>query len=159
MSKSKKTNAERILDQNKIEYASTTYDISDGLIDGISVADKIGKDHSVVFKTLVTIGQGRDLYVFLIPVAEELDLKKAAKVCGEKKVEMIPVKDIEKYTGYVRGGCSPVGMKKRLKTFIDISIEGQPEIVVSAGKKGAQILLNPSDLAQLVDGTFADIKR
>jgi len=159
MAKSKKTNAERILDQNKVEYTSMSYDISDDQIDGISVADKIGKSHEVVFKTLVTIGQGRDLYVFVIPVADELDMKKAARVCGEKKVEMISVKDIQKHTGYIRGGCSPVGMKKTYKTYIHHSIEGQDEIIVSAGKKGAQMVLKPEALAGVIDAEFVDLVR
>ncbi len=135
MAKSKKTNAERILDQAKIEYTALSYSLDDDKIDGISVADKIGKSHDVVFKTLVTQGQGRELYVFVVPVSGELDMKKAARACGEKKVEMIPVKDIQKHTGYIRGGCSPIGMKKKYKTFIHHSIKGNDEIIVSAGKK------------------------
>lgn len=157
MAKSKKTNAERILDQNQIEYTSMTYSIDDDKIDGISVADKIGKSHEVVFKTLVTHGQGRELYVFVVPVSGELDMKKAARACGEKKIEMISVKDIQKFTGYIRGGCSPIGMKKKYKTFIHNSIEGEVEIVVSAGKKGAQICLDPQDLARVTEAKFADI--
>jgi len=157
MAKSKKTNAERILDQNKIVYTSMTYDLSDDKIDGISVADKIGKSYDLVFKTLVTQGQGRDLYVFVVPVSKDLDMKKAAKVCGEKKIEMIPVKDIQKHTGYIRGGCSPIGMKKHYVTFIHESIIDKGEIVVSAGKKGAQICLKPEDLAKVIDAKFADI--
>lgn len=157
MAKSKKTNAERILDQNKVEYTSMSYDLSDDKIDGISVADKIGKSHDVVFKTLVTHGQGRDLYVFVVPVSSDLDMKKAAKACGEKKIEMIPVKDIQKHTGYIRGGCSPIGMKKKYKTFIHEAILGAGEIIVSAGKKGAQICLKPEDLARVIEAEFVDI--
>ena len=107
-----KTNAMRILDTHNIEYNAIFYDSKDGRIDGISVAKKIGKGLKYVFKTLVAQGNSGGLYVFIIPVAEELDLKKAAKVSGEKKIEMIPVKDITKHTGYIRGGCSPIGMKK-----------------------------------------------
>ncbi len=135
MGKSKKTNAERILDQNNITYESISYTIDDDKIDGISVADKIGKSHDIVYKTLVTKGQGRDLYVFVVPVSGELDMKKAAKACGEKKVEMIPVKDIQKHTGYVRGGCSPVGMKKNYKTFIHSAIENEAENYCKCRKK------------------------
>ncbi len=159
MAKSKKTNAERILDQNKVEYTSMSYDISDDLIDGISVADKIGKSHEVVFKTLVTHGTGKEYYVFVIPVSGELDMKKAARACGEKKIEMIAVKDIQKLTGYIRGGCSPVGMKKNYKTYIDQSIESKSEIIVSAGKKGAQIALDPKDLQSVISAKFADVTR
>ena len=111
----------------------------------------------MVFKTLVTHGQGRDLYVFVVPVSGELDMKKAARACGEKKIEMISVKDIQKHTGYIRGGCSPIGMKKKYKTFIHNSIEGEAEIIVSAGKKGAQICMRPEDLAQVTEAEFVDI--
>ncbi|CCQ96219.1 conserved hypothetical protein [[Clostridium] ultunense Esp] len=107
-----KTNAMRILDTHNIEYKIITYDKKDGKIDGVSVAKKIGKEPKKVFKTLVARGSSGELYVFIIPVAEELDLKKAAKAAGEKKIEMIPAKDITKHTGYIRGGCSPIGMKK-----------------------------------------------
>ncbi len=157
MAKSKKTNVERILEQNKISYTSTEYDVSDGKIDGVSVAEKLGKSVDVVYKTLVTKGQGSDLYVFVVPVSCELDLKKAARACGEKKVEMIAVKDIQKFTGYIRGGCSPVGMKKKYRTFIDATIEDQPEIIVSAGKKGVQVCLSPVDLASITDAEFANL--
>ncbi len=157
MAKSKKTNVERILEQNKISYTSTEYDVSDGKIDGVSVAEKLGKSVDVVYKTLVTKGQGSDLYVFVVPVSCELDLKKAARACGEKKVEMIAVKDIQKFTGYIRGGCSPVGMKKKYRTFIDATIEDQPEIIVSAGKKGVQVCLSPVDLASITEAEFANL--
>ncbi len=157
MAKSKKTNVERILEQNKISYTSTEYDVSDGKIDGVSVAEKLGKSVDLVYKTLVTKGQGSDLYVFVVPVSCELDLKKAARACGEKKVEMIAVKDIQKFTGYIRGGCSPVGMKKKYRTFIDAAIENKPEIIVSAGKKGVQVCLSPIDLVSITDAEFANL--
>ncbi|WP_270251986.1 Cys-tRNA(Pro) deacylase, partial [Clostridium perfringens] len=118
-----KTNAMRILDSKKVSYEMLSYESEDGKIDGISVAHKIGVDEKNVFKTLVAQGTSKELYVFVIPVAEELDLKNAAKIAGEKKVEMIAVKDIMKYTGYIRGGCSPIGMKKNYKTFIHESAE------------------------------------
>lgn len=152
-----KTNAMRILDQKKIDYNVIAYDSNDGKIDGISVAEKIGKSSSVVYKTLVAQGNSKNIYVFIIPVKEELDLKKAAKVAGEKKIEMIPVKDILKFTGYIRGGCSPVGMRKNYTTFIDDSASKIEEIIVSGGKIGIQIELLTSQLAKVIEAKFEDI--
>lgn len=154
-----KTNAMRILDSKKIEYIVSTYENKDGKIDGVSVAEKINKDPKEVFKTLVTQGSDRELFVFVIPVEKELDLKKAAKAAKEKNVEMIAVKDINKYTGYIRGGCSPLGMKKLYKTFIDSTAKDLDIMVVSGGKIGVQIQLNPLDLIEVVSGEFADISR
>ena len=141
MSKAKliKTNAMRILDANKVSYEVITYESNDGKIDGVSVAHKIGVDASHVFKTLVAQGTSKELYVFVIPVAEELNLKEAAIISGEKKVEMIHVNDIMKYTGYIRGGCSPIGQKKEYKTFIHESAIELDYIIISAGKIGYQI--------------------
>ncbi|EPB8178245.1 Cys-tRNA(Pro) deacylase [Clostridium perfringens] len=150
-----KTNAMRILDSKKVSYEMLSYESEDGKIDGISVAHKIGVDEKNVFKTLVAQGTSKELYVFVIPVAEELDLKNAAKIAGEKKVEMIAVKDIMKYTGYIRGGCSPIGMKKNYKTFIHESAEDLDFIIFSAGKIGHQIKMNPKDLISVVEGKFA----
>ena len=150
-----KTNAMRILDSKKVSYDMLSYESEDGKIDGISVAHKIGVDEKNVFKTLVAQGTSKELYVFVIPVAEELDLKNAAKIAGEKKVEMIAVKDIMKYTGYIRGGCSPIGMKKNYKTFIHESAEDLDFIIFSAGKIGHQIKMNPKDLLNVVEGEFA----
>ncbi|HFF9307806.1 TPA: Cys-tRNA(Pro) deacylase [Clostridium perfringens] len=150
-----KTNAMRILDSKKVSYEMLSYESEDGKIDGISVAHKIGVDEKNVFKTLVAQGTSKELYVFVIPVAEELDLKNAAKIAGEKKVEMIAVKDIMKYTGYIRGGCSPIGMKKNYKTFIHESTEDLDFIIFSAGKIGHQIKMNPKDLVSVVEGEFA----
>jgi len=150
-----KTNAMRILDSKKVSYDMLSYESEDGKIDGISVAHKIGVDEKNVFKTLVAQGTSKELYVFVIPVAEELDLKNAAKIAGEKKVEMIAVKDIMKYTGYIRGGCSPIGMKKNYKTFIHESAEDLDFIIFSAGKIGHQIKMNPKDLVSVVEGEFA----
>ncbi|HHL2030558.1 TPA: Cys-tRNA(Pro) deacylase [Clostridium perfringens] len=150
-----KTNAMRILDSKKVSYEMLSYESEDGKIDGISVAHKIGVDEKNVFKTLVAQGTSKELYVFVIPVAEELDLKNAAKIAGEKKVEMIAVKDILKYTGYIRGGCSPIGMKKNYKTFIHDSAENLDFIIFSAGKIGHQIKMNPKDLLSVVEGEFA----
>ena len=145
----------RILDSKKVSYEMLSYESEDGKIDGISVAHKIGVDEKNVFKTLVAQGTSKELYVFVIPVAEELDLKNAAKIAGEKKVEMIAVKDIMKYTGYIRGGCSPIGMKKNYKTFIHESAEDLDFIIFSAGKIGHQIKMNPKDLVSVVEGKFA----
>ena len=150
-----KTNAMRILDSKKVSYEMLSYESEDGKIDGISVAHKIGVDEKNVFKTLVAQGTSKELYVFVIPVAEELDLKNAAKIAGEKKIEMIAVKDIMKYTGYIRGGCSPIGMKKNYKTFIHDSAENLDFIIFSAGKIGHQIKMNPKDLVSVVEGEFA----
>lgn len=150
-----KTNAMRILDSKKVSYEMLSYESEDGKIDGISVAHKIGVDEKNVFKTLVVQGTSKELYVFVIPVAEELDLKSAAKIAGEKKVEMIPVKDILKHTGYIRGGCSPIGLKRPYKTFIHESAKELDFIIVSAGKIGHQIKLNPNDLVNVVEGEFA----
>ena len=144
-----KTNAMRILDKNKVDYNSYSYEVDMDHIDGISVAHKISKDERYVFKTLVAQGRSKQYYVFVIPVAKNLDLKKAAKASGEKSIEMIPVKDINKITGYIRGGCSPIGMKKNYRTFIDISSLEIESIVVSAGKIGYQIELKIDDLKTL----------
>jgi Cys-tRNA(Pro)/Cys-tRNA(Cys) deacylase len=141
-----KTNAMRILDQKKITYKVNEYDISDGRIDGISVAEKTGADPAKVFKTLVTQGTSKNYYVFVVPVLEELDLKEAARVSGEKKIEMIPMKDLLKITGYIKGGCSPIGMKKNFKTFIHKSSMEHETIMVSGGKQGLQIELAPGEL-------------
>lgn len=152
-----KTNAMRILDKNKINYEIIEYDISDGKIDGVSVAEKTNQDVKEVYKTLVTQGVSKELYVFVIPVDLELNLKKAAKVCGEKKVDMINVNDILKLTGYIRGGCSPVGMKKLYKTYIHKSAIDMDNICVSGGKKGLQIKLSPQDIIKCINGKFDDL--
>ncbi|EOU2050495.1 MAG: Cys-tRNA(Pro) deacylase [Clostridium perfringens] len=152
-----KTNAMRILDSKKVSYEMLSYESEDGKIDGISVAHKIGADEKNVFKTLVAQGTSKELYVFVIPVAEELDLKNAAKIAGEKKVEMIAVKDILKYTGYIRGGCSPIGLKRDYRTFIHESAKGLDFMIVSAGKIGHQIKLNPNDLVEVVSGKFENL--
>ena len=152
-----KTNVMRILDKAKITYKAHTYDHSDGAIDGAAVAEKMGQNPEQVFKTLVTKGAGRDYYVFVVPVLKELDLKRAAKSVGEKHVEMIHVKDINKVTGYIRGGCSPIGMKKQFVTVFDKSAENIETIIVSAGKIGYQIELAPKDLIDLVGAKTAEI--
>ncbi|AQM61217.1 Cys-tRNA(Pro) deacylase [Clostridium baratii] len=152
-----KTNAMRILDKSKIEYNALTYDASDGHIDGAAVAKKTGQDPETVYKTLVTMGNSRNLYVFIIPVLEELDLKKCAKVSGEKKLEMIHVKDINKFTGYIRGGCSPLGMKKQYDTFVQEEALKLDKIVFSGGKIGLQIEMDPKDLEKVIKVKFEDV--
>jgi len=154
-----KTNAMRILSQQNIQFNVITYDNNDGKVDGISVAKKIGKDEKLVYKTLVCQGSSKTIYVFVIPVAEELDFKKAAKAAKEKNVEMIAVNDILKFTGYIRGGCSPVGMKKSYKTFIDKSAALIDKIIVSGGKIGVQIELNVDKLAKTAEAEFEDVIR
>jgi Cys-tRNA(Pro)/Cys-tRNA(Cys) deacylase len=154
-----KTNAMRILDSNNISYQLMTYDNKDGKIDGVSVALKLNKDPRIVYKTLVAQGSSKDLYVFVIPVEAELDLKKAAKAAGEKKIEMIPVKDIQKWTGYIRGGCSPVGMKKHYTTFIDDSAKEHETVVVSGGKIGIQLELSVPGLLAVTKASIVEIKR
>ena len=152
-----KTNAMRMLERAKIPYIAHRYAHEDGKIDGVSVAAKLGEPVEAVFKTLVTRGASRELYVFVIPVAQELDLKKAARAVGEKSVEMLHVDEINKYTGYIRGGCSPVGMKKLYVTVLDRSAAGRQAIYVSAGRIGLQVELSPTALAELVHATFADL--
>lgn len=156
--KNEKTNAIRILEQNKVDYDFFSYECKEA-IDGISVAQKLKVDVDVVFKTLVTQGKTKAYYVFVIPAASELDLKKAAACVGEKAVEMIHVKDINKVTGYIRGGCSPVGMKKQYVTVFDNSACKKDKIYVSAGKIGCQMKLSPEDLCKITGGKFDDIAR
>jgi Cys-tRNA(Pro)/Cys-tRNA(Cys) deacylase len=149
-----KTNAVRLLDQLKVSYDLHEYEVSDGQIDGISVANKIQQPVEIVFKTLVASAGPGKVFVFLVPVAKELNLKSAAKAAGEKKIEMIAVKDILGLTGYIRGGCSPLGMKKLFPTFIDDSAKELNTMIVSAGKIGMQIHLKPSDLVSCTNGVF-----
>ncbi len=148
-----KTNAMRMLDRAKIAYVLHTYSPDEG-IDGISVARKLGQPEERVYKTLVTKGKSTH-FVFVIPVAAELDLKAAAKAVGEKAVEMIAVKDINKVTGYIRGGCSPVGMKKAFLTVIDETAKSLPAIFVSGGRIGLQMEIDPTVLAAFIGADFA----
>lgn len=159
MVKISKTNAMRILDSKKISYELITYENKDGKIDGVSVAEKINKDPKTVFKTLVAQGNSKNLYVFIIPVEDELDLKLAAKAAGEKKVEMISVKDIQKWTGYIRGGCSPVGMKKAYPTFIHESANQLEKIIVSGGKIGLQMELHVEDLQEVTAAQIVHVTK
>lgn len=152
-----KTNVMRILDAAGVPYLPHTYDHSDGAIDGVSVAAKLGQRVEQVFKTLVTQGNSKQYYVFVIPVAKELSLKAAAQAVGEKSVAMIPVKEINRVTGYIRGGCSPVGMKKAYPTVFDLSALDQPTVMVSAGKIGCQIEAAPSDLIAFLGARTAPL--
>ena len=152
-----KTNAMRMLDREKIPYNVHTYDNSDGKIDGPSVAAKIGQDPKRVWKTLVTKGSSGGYFVFVLPVELDLDLKKAAKAVGEKSVSMIRVDEINRVTGYIRGGCSPVGMKKAYPTTFDSRVGELPTILVSGGRIGVQIEIEPSALLKAVNGQTGDL--
>ena len=152
MEKAEKTNAMRLLDAKKIAYTAYAYDPS--VTDGEQVAALLGEDARAVFKTLVTVTDKGEHAVFCVPVCASLDLKRAAKAAGAKSVAMIKQKELEPLTGYVHGGCSPVGMKKRLRTFIDESALAFPEIYVSAGKVGRQMRLSPQALAGYVGARF-----
>ena len=146
MGKEAKTNAMRILDKNKIPYEMNTY-TCDEFIDGCHIADQLGQPYERSFKTLVTVGKSKNYFVFAIPVDKELNLKAAAKAAGEKNVELIHVKDINAITGYIRGGCTPIGMKKQFPTVI----------IISGGRLGVQLILSPQDLIKVTRGQFADI--
>lgn len=156
MGKEVKTNAVRILDRNKINYELLTYEC-DEFIDGLHTAEKTGAPVEQTYKTLVMQGKSKKYYVFVIPIADEVDLKAAARSVGEKSVEMIHVKDITAITGYVRGGCSPLGMKKQFPTVIDSTAEAFDQMYVSGGRIGTSVRLNPKDLAHVVRAEFADI--
>ena len=158
MGKEAKTNAMRILEREKVAYTAHEYPHEEGVaVDGVTVAASIGEDLACVYKTLVTQGHSKAYFVFVIPVAEELDLKKAAKAVGEKSLEMIHVKDINQITGYIRGGCTAVGMKKQYKTVIDASAQTLQTMIVSGGRIGSQIELTPEDLAKAANAVFAEI--
>ena len=154
-----KTNVMRLLEKEGVPYIAHEYPHGKDAVDGMTVAQLLGQDPACVFKTLVTKGAGGAYYVFVVPVARELDLKKCARSVGEKSVEMIPVKDITKVTGYVRGGCSPLGMKKPFVTVFHETAAQLPRIIVSAGRIGHQIALAPADLIRLTRGKTADISK
>ncbi len=156
MGKETKTNAVRILERNKISYELITYEC-DEFIDGLHTAEKTGAPVEQSYKTLVMQGKSRQYYVFVIPIAREVDLKAAARAVSEKSVEMIHVKDLTTITGYVRGGCSPLGMKKQFPTVIDETAQIYDDIYISGGRIGTTIRLNPNDLAKVVNAKFADI--
>lgn len=146
----------RILDKTKLPYESHCY-LESGAISGTEVADALGQDCAQVFKTLVTVGKTKKNYVFVIPVAKELDLKKAAACVGEKSIEMIKSKDLLPTTGYIHGGCSPIGMKKAFETVFDITVQDCGTIFFSAGKIGYQIQMSPDDLSKVIAYKSADI--
>ena len=151
-----KTNAVRILEANKISHTTHEYKVDDDL-SGITVANKIGADPDTVFKTLVAIGDKKNINVFCVPVTLELNLKKAASVSGNKKIEMLKMKDLLPTTGYIRGGCSPIGMKKKYTTYIDETAQLFEKIYVSAGIRGMQVCISPSDLQAITEAVFANI--
>ena len=152
-----KTNAIRILESHKIKFETVSYEVDETDLSGDAVALKVGADPETVFKTLVCFGDKTGHVVFCIPVTQELNLKKTASASGNKKVEMIKLKDLLPLTGYIRGGCSPVGMKKLFPTFIDETAQLFEKIYVSAGVRGTQMKLNTDDLIKMVDGSYADL--
>lgn len=155
--KAEKTNAMRLLDTAGISYRVQEYEVDEHDLSGVHVAESIGQDVETVFKTLVLRGEKTGFFVCCIPVAEELDLKKAAKAAGDKKVEMLPVRELLPVTGYIRGGCSPVGMKKKFPTYIEETAVLFDEIAVSAGCRGMQIIVNPEDLRSYTEAEFAGL--
>ena len=151
-----KTNAMRILEKNKIDFQFLTYEC-DEFIDGVHIADQLGQPYEQSFKTLVMQGKSGEYYVFVLPVNKEVELKKAARTVNEKSLEMVHVKDIYAVTGYIRGGCTAIGMKKQYNTVIHESAQDFDRIIISGGRLGSQILLAPEDLAKVTGGKFADI--
>ena len=154
--KTEKTNVMRLLEQKKLPYTPHDY-LATGAVSGVEVAAALGEPPERVFKTLVTTGASGGHYVFVIPVAEELDLKKAAKAVGEKSIAMLPQKELLPLTGYIHGGCSPIGMKKPFPTYIDETAQLYDEIGVSAGCRGCQVLLDPMRLTDYVNATLCDL--
>ncbi|MCI5792594.1 MAG: Cys-tRNA(Pro) deacylase [Lachnospiraceae bacterium] len=159
MSKEKevKTNVMRLLDKAKISYRHMEYEVDENDLSGTHAADVMGVQHEILFKTLVLHGDKTGYLVCVIPVDDEVDLKKTAKISGNKKVEMLPMKELLPLTGYIRGGCSPIGMKKQFPTYIHESAEALVEIGVSAGQRGQQVMLSPNELAKYIRAQFADI--
>ena len=151
-----KTNAMRILEREKIPYTQYTYECEE-FVDALQIADMLSLPYDKVYKTLVTVGNSKNYYVFVIPIAAELDLKKAAKSVGEKAVSMIHVREINAVTGYIRGGCTAIGMKNQYVTRIDQSAKGLEQVIVSGGRLGSQIELKPGDLCSAASAEFADV--
>lgn len=156
MKKSEKTNVMRILEQKKVSYGTYSYAETEA-ISGVEVAEVLNQDPNQVFKTLVTIGNSKNYYVFMIPVHKELDLKKAAKAVGEKSISMIKSKELLPLTGYIHGGCSPIGMKKQFRTTIDVSASGFETIIFSAGKIGYQVEVALEGLKKIIRVELADV--
>lgn len=159
MEKIAKTNAMRALDVAKINYDISSYEADESDLSGIHAAAMLGIDPDIMFKTLVTKNDRREARVFVIPVGTELDLKKCALASGDKRVELIPVKELLPLTGYVRGGCSPVGMKKRFPTYIDETATLFDKIYVSAGTRGVQIIIEPNNLSAFIGAKYADLTK
>ena len=154
--KETKTNAMRILERMKIPYEMRTYEC-DEFTDGIHVADLLGISYETMYKTLVTVAKSREYYVFVIPIEEELDLKKAARVVGEKSLLMLPLKDLTAVTGYIRGGCTAIGMKKPFPVVVEKCAEALEEMIVSGGKIGMQIRLTPQDFQKVTGAVFEEV--
>ena len=154
--KENKTNAMRILETLKISYEMCTYECED-FIDGVHLADMLSLPYEQVYKTLVTIGKSKNHYVFVIPVDKEIDFKKAARVVGEKALEMLPLKDLTTVTGYIRGGCTSIGMKKKFRTVIQKDAESLDKMAVSGGRRGLQLILRPNDLKRAAEAEYADV--
>ena len=152
-----KTNAMRILDKAKLSYGLQEYEVDENDLSGVHVAQQIGQDPETVFKTLVARGEKRGIVVFCIPVNREIDLKKAARAIGDKKIEMVHVKELLGLTGYIRGGCSPVGMKKKYPTFFHESAALHEKIAVSAGVRGCQLIIEPKALINFTEAAEADL--
>lgn len=158
-SKAIRTNAMRLLDTRKIKYETAEYEVDENDLSGVHLAETAGVDVSVVYKTLVVRGEKTGINVFVIPAATELDLKRCAAAAGDKRVEMIHVNELLPLTGYIRGGCSPVGMKKKYPTFIDSSAFSHERIYVSAGQRGVQLIISPEDLKNAVSAVVGDFVR
>lgn len=154
--KTVKTNAMRILDSLKIPYEMQAYEC-DEFVDGVTTADKLGLSHELVFKTLVTVAKSKAYYVFVIPIEAELDLKAAARAVNEKALELLPLKELTPVTGYIRGGCTAIGMKKAFPTVIDASVEGLPHLHVSGGKPGLQLKLSVEDYLKASKAKVAEV--
>lgn len=152
-----KTNAMRMLDKAKTAYQTKEYEVDENDLSGSHAADMMGVDHGSVFKTLVLKGEKTGYFVCCIPVDEELDLKKTARAAGDKRAELIPMKDLQAVTGYIRGGCSPIGMKKHFPTFIEEKAFSYPEIAISAGLRGQQIIISPQELLKFLHANAASL--
>lgn len=154
-----KTNAMRILDKSNIQYSIKEYPVDENDLSGVHVAKVLGMDERMLFKTLLLKGEKRGYLVCCIPVAEELDMKKAAKAAGDKSVAMLPLKDLTAVSGYLRGGCSPIGMKRQYPTFIDNTATAYDSIAISGGKRGGQIIIAPNSLSDFIGAEFCDLKQ
>lgn len=157
MAKESKTNAARLLDKAGVKYSLNTYEVDENDLSAVHVAEQLGVRAGLLFKTLVLHGDRTGHFVCVIPGDSEVDLKKAARVSGNKKADLIPMKELLPLTGYVRGGCSPIGMKKRFPTYVDVSANAETIIYISAGVRGLQIKIAPADLVAFLDAGVADL--